>query len=299
MITVDKDKRNWLFLRKKILKKTLNNLEEVECISKYLETVNKLSNRFLEEVLSVETINNLKKHFFEFDIISKESNFDLKSHININNARFSSNNLKYLEKIEDEISKAHLKIVNVYTRQHMLWLYHQEKLHGNKTIKNISKKPNYYTKNSEKKNKKINSIKKFDIMNKIESFSKWTENCFEEGVVSVDDIIKSIYLVLPFIPVHAEFHEPEIKCADNFKNNQVDELKKNQNLIMTKKQENTSIRCSKILRKNDKLDKIRNEKITNKNEKKQVLVNKLRNATGVKLYIDYAKEKNGKLPLGI
>ncbi len=285
-------KRNWLFLDtgKITRKENIRNLDKIECISKKLETYNKFFNYYFEEALGGERSSDLGKILKNFDLEYKE--------IASNEIKFNLENLKEFDEIKSgvnenincvkKVSRIHLR--KPYCRYHMMWLYNQEKLFKNKSLKNFSQ--NYDGKN--KINLKINTMKK------IEKFCSWAEKNFGEKVVTFDDSIKSIHLILPFISVLTEFRESEINCIDSLKHSQVEtQVKK---LIKMNRKSIAETICVKYHKKKDTQKRDSEKKSSDLNEtnkKNENLINKIKNAPGAKLFIDYVRKKNGKSPFGI
>ena len=113
---------------------------------------------------------------------------------------FSNYEHKYVESVQ---------IKNFYTRVRMHWLLQQDKVQSLPNAK--------FQKDLIEENKVI--IFRRNNIN-IESFCRWVENNFGEGVLSIEELKKStIEMVLPFIPVLIDFQEAKYNCIDNINHN--------------------------------------------------------------------------------
>ena len=267
----------------KVRKSQIRNLDKIECITKKLEIDNKFLNKYFKETLNVEERSiDLERVLKLFDLEYKDNSS--------NDLKFSLENFKKIEEIlvnknincvSNKVSKPHLR--KPYCRYHMMFLYYQEKLYENKGL-NSSKKT-FAVKNE--------NILKINKIKKIDKFCSWGEKKFGEKVVTADDIIKSIHLILPFISVLIEFRESEINCIENQINNSIK--------IDRKSIEETTM-CLKNPKRKDS-NRMYNEKklsdLNGANKNNEKLINKIKNSPGAKLNIDYVRKKTDKSPFGI
>ena len=282
--------RNWIFIRPEKLNKKYHfksHLENIECISNALESYIKTFNNYLKNALENKEYNNLKKifetnlkeseweHFFNLEPENIENCNTIKSDSSI-----TINNDEEVKNVES------VQLKNFYTRLRMHWLLQQDKVQSLPNAK--------FQKDLIEENKVI--IFRRNNIN-IESFCRWVENNFGEGVLSIEELKKStIEMVLPFIPVLIDFQEAKYNCIDNINHNLPNIHKANSNNLY--KESKVKCKDDGELNKNEKEKFIANSKSLN--QKNKILTQKLKNAPGIKLFIDYAKQKrNGISPLGL